>query len=171
MPVNSGSSAFGIYFDLVSRGDRELLVTGIRAASSAGLNDNVVAGKKMDGKAAISVRVYSCTSGSGKGKEDVEGEWELLGEDKTVSLPVVSWADPFAGYGILPQLRPIRVPPGGTVGVCVRTDKVGLLPRTPSAWPQDARGAVRGRQVVCLEGGSLVCLGEMIPARGPRRPP
>jgi hypothetical protein len=81
--------------DLVASGGREILVTGIKTASSAGLN--------FGSKAPITVRLYCRQQGSGGGHEDEESEWELIGEDTGIQLPVVSWVDPFAGYGILPQ--------------------------------------------------------------------
>ena len=81
--------------DLVASGGREILVTGIKTASSAGLN--------FGSKAPITVKLYCRQQGSGGGYEDEESEWELIGEDAGIQLPVVSWVDPFAGYGILPQ--------------------------------------------------------------------
>lgn len=118
--VSTGACSFGLCFDVAAKG-RAVRVTGLRTASSPGLN--------WGQGQPLRVAVYATRAArSGRGAELDSGEWRRVGGGAAVSLPMVSWADRAPEYGAVPLDEPVEVPAGGTRGLLVHTnDLYGLV--------------------------------------------
>ncbi|EKX35206.1 hypothetical protein GUITHDRAFT_155561 [Guillardia theta CCMP2712] len=136
-PVTTGACGFGLWFDVKTK-DQPIVITGLRSASSPGLN--------WGQGQAVRMKVLT-TSGTGRGKELNPSAWELVGEEE-VSLPMVSWADTNPEYGSLPLQQPLRIPPNSVRSFLLHTnDLYGLVQSvgagaggTMEFWDEDEDG-------------------------------
>ncbi len=118
--VTTGACSFGLCFDVAAK-DRPIRITGLRTASSPGLNWGQGQPLRVSIYATVAAR-------SARGAELDGGEWQRVGGGGGVSLPMVSWADQTPEYGPLPLDEPVVVPAGGTRGLLVHTnDLYGLV--------------------------------------------
>jgi hypothetical protein len=113
-PVTTGACSFGLCFDIAAR-DRPLLITGLRTASSPGLN--------WGQGQPLRVAVFATAAPrSARGAELDAGLWRRVGGGAGVTLPMVSWADREPAYGPLPLEEGVEIPAGGTRGFLVHTN-------------------------------------------------
>lgn len=118
--VNSGASAFGLFFDLLAY-DQPLTVLGLSTAASPML--------AYGPQKTLSLSVYG-REGTGQGREEDAAAWTLLAHQPRAALPIVSWMDVAPEYGHVPFDTPLHLNPGERKGLCVRTNSLnGIVVR------------------------------------------
>ena len=116
--VTTGACCFGLAMDIEAK-SQPVTITSIKTASSPGLNW---------GKGGpVRMKVF-VTEGGSRGKELDATQWTLIGEDKELTLPAVSWADTEPQYAAVPLSQPIRIEAGCKAGFVLHSsDLYGLV--------------------------------------------